>query len=290
MSCAMVILNYKDSKRAAELALRCAKFKTINHIVIVDNVSDDGSFEKLKKIENEIITVIQSDHNGGFAYGNNYGIKYVINKYSPEFVLLANTDTIFLEKNVEKCIELMKNNSQIALVSTRIQKPSGEEEKSSWKLPNYIDVVKECFWVNRHRNYIKEQKKVYNVSTGFEQVEVVRGSFMFFRVDALQQVDFFDERTFLYGEEIIICKKLKQMDYQVVLLTDLFYVHNHVMVEKTNNDWVSFKRILNSEKYYLIEYCRINSLQQFILGLCINYAVLEWKILLWLKLWKNKNI
>ncbi len=53
------------------------------------------------------------------------------------------------------------------------------------------------------------------------------------RSDVLQKVNFFDENTFLYYEENIIAKKLKQVGYKIMLHSDIFVFHNHsVTIDK----------------------------------------------------------
>ena len=106
MNCVMIILNYKDAERAILLAKRCEKFCSINKIIIVDNDSKDKSYEKISNISNEKIDVLKADKNRGFAAGNNVGAKYAVEKYNPQYIFFANTDTIFEESNILKCKEV----------------------------------------------------------------------------------------------------------------------------------------------------------------------------------------
>ena len=57
------------------------EYKSIDHIVVVDNNSTDSTYELLKENESNKIDIIKTDDNKGYSYGNNAGCKYLINKY-----------------------------------------------------------------------------------------------------------------------------------------------------------------------------------------------------------------
>lgn len=72
-------------------------YDSIDHIVIVDNLSPDGSFRQLQSMAGGKVDVIQSDKNGGYSYGNNYGAVYLIDKYMVDILVIANPDVEFTE-------------------------------------------------------------------------------------------------------------------------------------------------------------------------------------------------
>ena len=78
MKVAMIIVNYNDSEDILEYVGKIREYKTIDRIIIVDNKSSkEGELEALKTLENDKVKVIESDKNGGYAYGNNFGISYL---------------------------------------------------------------------------------------------------------------------------------------------------------------------------------------------------------------------
>ena len=80
MNTAIIILNYNDFTTTKEMIEQIKDYKILNHIIIVDNCSTDDSYNILKKEEKNNIEVIKTKSNNGYASGNNYGIKYAINK------------------------------------------------------------------------------------------------------------------------------------------------------------------------------------------------------------------
>lgn len=82
-------------------------------IIIVDNFSPNNSFEEIKTkySGNEQVDVIQTDSNLGFAKGNNFGYKYTVEKYSPDFIVVMNND-MEIEQNefIERIFESYEKN------------------------------------------------------------------------------------------------------------------------------------------------------------------------------------
>ncbi len=104
-----VILNYKtyeESIACAESILYTQTWEDLN-IVIVDNGSGNGSLEALEAyFKNETkVTVIGSAENLGFARGNNLGIMYAVRCFRPDFIVAANSDIIFEQRDY--CEQIM---------------------------------------------------------------------------------------------------------------------------------------------------------------------------------------
>ena len=78
MKVATIIVNYNDVEETIKYVKEITNYNCINRIVVVDNLSTTiGAFESLKILESEKVKVIQSDKNGGYDYGNNFGIRYL---------------------------------------------------------------------------------------------------------------------------------------------------------------------------------------------------------------------
>lgn len=271
----MVILNYNDANRAIVLAEKCGKYNHINKVIIVDNCSTDSSWKLLNSIKEKNIDVIKSKYNGGFAAGNNIGAKYAIDKYNPEFILFANTDVIFEEFIVEKCIEAHKANKEFGLISTLMIGPDGKEQVATWNYAKFHKLFLNCFWIYRKFN-INKTIKTINYPNELNEVNIVRGSFMFFKRKALESAKYFDENTFLYGEEAIISKRLYQAGFKVGVLRDIKYIHNHLeSIEVEDMSIKKLKMLLDSSFYFQATYCDIDMWKKAIFYLAIRWAVFE---------------
>lgn len=288
MQCVMVILNYKDCDRAIRLAKNCSNFQIIDKIVIVDNDSQDGSYEKILLNISEKIEVIKAEKNNGFSAGNNIAAKYIVKKYKPQYIFFANTDTIFKEENIIECINVLNKDNDLGLVSLRMLGPDGKEQVSWYDFPEYKDYISRLFWIGRKKYY--KTRMSLNYSEGFQYVDIIRGSFMFFKADALEKAGFFDENTFLYCEETIISYRLKQIGYKVGLLTNMSYIHDH-LENNSNTNLISTKRLYESKLYFAKNYLKIGIFKQILMKILIEYSILEIKFIENLKrILKAKNI
>ena len=86
LKCGIIIVNFNEYPVTEELLSRIKDAPEVDHIVIVDNCSTDDSFEQLEKYQNEKITLLQSGRDGGYSYGNNFGARYLIEKFHPDII------------------------------------------------------------------------------------------------------------------------------------------------------------------------------------------------------------
>lgn len=277
MQCVMVILNYRDSERAIKLADRCKYFSVIDKIVIVDNDSMDGSYERLRVLESEKIDVLKAEKNGGFSAGNNVGARYAMEKYAPKYIFFANTDTIFEEDKVIACLQALEENSSLGLVSMRMVGPDNKEQNASYQYPTYSSYLKGFFWIGR-RCYYNAVMSRKEYKSSIEYVDIIRGSFMFFRANALKQAGYFDENTFLYCEELIISWRLRAIGYMVGLLTDKYYIHDHIEVP-TNQSLTATKRLYDSRYYFAVNYWKIGYAKRVLMKILEKYSIFEMRII-----------
>ena len=83
-------------------------------IIVVDNASDNGSYEKLLQCYGNAsyIHFLHNRKNLGYAAGNNVGFQYAKKVLKADWICLANNDVIFQEKNglikLEGCIRIRR--------------------------------------------------------------------------------------------------------------------------------------------------------------------------------------
>ncbi|HIS90270.1 MAG TPA: glycosyltransferase, partial [Candidatus Faecisoma merdavium] len=138
--CYCMILNYNDSETVIKLVNEIKNFLIFDKIIVVDNCSNDNSMKNLIKIKNPIIDIIQTDFNGGYGYGNNYGIKYIQKKYGDGYILISNPDVIFTEEMVENLLQEFYSDNNVA-VSTAVQLDINRKriKDIAWRVPNSFE-------------------------------------------------------------------------------------------------------------------------------------------------------
>ena len=205
-----LILNYNDYRTTIEMVNRIKDYKTLDQVLVVDNYSTDHSFEQLKQKFglNKKVILIQTDNNGGYGFGNNFGVKFAKEKLKAKYVLLSNPDVSFSESMVEKLVSYMKK-TDAAVVSARQRVNSRLIENPGWKIPTAWEWV-----LIESRLHEYAAKKYYYPKKYFEQsvsqVECVRGANFLLDATKFLNVGGYDERMFLYGEETLLGYKLKK--------------------------------------------------------------------------------
>lgn len=229
INCCMIVLNYNDSKTTINLLDKIKEYKIVDNIIVVDNCSSDDSMTKLVQYSEKVkkIEVIKTNQNGGYAYGNNYGCKYAIEKYSPEYFLIANPDVYFKEEVVAKLISVYKKNDNAAIVSCMMKCMSDIDLPIAWKLPRYRDCLLENLIILKKIIGDKTRYQVNELNDKVQKVEVIPGSFFMISKEAFVKVKGFDESTFLYYEENIIAYKLRQKGFSNYIITSESFDHMH---------------------------------------------------------------
>lgn len=271
MKIATVILNYNDSTTTTKLLNKIKEYKILNKIIIVDNNSTDNSYQELKKYESEKIDVIKNDTNKGYASGNNFGAFWAIKKYGVQYILIANPDIEFDEITVKKIINELEKGDKYAIGTAKMF-----GQNNSWKLPKFTDNVASMFLgISKIKEKIRrlhEKKKM----TKHEEVDVVAGSFFIIKSEVFKKIHGFCEDTFLYCEENILAKKLKDEGYKTIILNDCTYYHYHsISIKKAYSSKIPpFKIYCNSVRVYN-DFLKINKFEKIIFEIFYYIAYVE---------------
>lgn len=259
LSLAIIILNYNDFKETEKNVDKLISLGIKYPVVIVDNNSINESFSYLvnRYKDDDNIFIIKNETNSGYASGNNYGIKYVLEKYKTiKYVCIMNPDVIVSYKNIFKnMINKIENRRDVALItSMMILNEKLEVRKLCWKIPTPSSLVLgHSILATKLLGYNSVQDIIIDSqddSLGY--ADVMPGCFFIIKSEILKEIDYFDENTFLYNEENILAIKLKQKGYKEAISINDYYFHNHKLKNykkslksKINQHNIAF----NSKKY-----------------------------------------
>lgn len=244
----IVILNYNDSENTSLILDDIKNYKILDKIVVVDNKSTDDSVKKLKKYENNKIKIIEANENKGYAAGNNLGIKYLIEKENIENIIISNPDIIVSEKAIKTLIKDLEN-KDIDCVAPIVKEPNGISR--GWKLPTFCsEVVSNIPFIRRfEQNLLSYKDEEYKCD--LTSVDVVKGCFFIIKKEAIEDIHYFDENTFLYYEEIIMGHNLKRKSYRTMVDNRVEVIHAlSQSVDKSVNRIRKFKLLKQSQYYY----------------------------------------
>lgn len=222
----VIIINYKVREYISNLLssiFRAQQGLSIE-IFVVDNNSEDGSIEFLKS-RFPSVTYIANTVNVGFGKANNQAIKQAKGKYT----LIINPDTLVSEDTFKVLFTHMESNPSCGAAGCKILNPDGTfapESKRSvptiWSSFSKVTGLSTLFPSSKlfkeyYLNSIGENEKA--------QVPVLSGSFMFWRTDLLKELGGFDERFFMYGEDIDLCYRVQNTKYHIDYVPETSIIH-----------------------------------------------------------------
>lgn len=273
MKTAIIVLNYNDSENTINFVNQVLNYNVLEKIIVVDNLSTkEGEFEKLLELSCEKVDVIRSNKNGGYAYGNNYGLKYLDEKYNDiEYVIISNPDVGVKEEDIITTINHLEKEENVAICSPRMHFVSGPARRAAWKERKFlVDVANSTrltqlllLPIFKGGEYSKEDYK-----KDVLDVDNVAGSFFVAKRDIFKKVGYFDENTFLFYEEDILGKKIKNAGYKLQLLNNIHFMHyDSQTIGKLMNMFKKMDILFDSKIYYHKTYNNVGSIKLFILKL-----------------------
>ncbi|MBQ3397234.1 MAG: glycosyltransferase family 2 protein [Synergistaceae bacterium] len=271
MKCGLVILNYKDYKMTQKLLDTVKDYPEINHIAVVDNNSPNESYEVLKQYESDKITVLKSDRNGGYSYGNNIGIRHLIKNFSPDIIAIANPDVIFSNELVRRIKETFESNPDYAVL-TGFQldaknktgcHPFWQDNQTTASsilkpmlyglaISPFVKLFRKVFRIRKANSYGEYLERIKNSPEVLNQVYAVEGCLFFIRTKDFESVGLFDEKIFLFCEEELLAKKIKALGKKAGVLNDITFIHAHK--EHKNKNPFTFSILERGQIFYFCNY------------------------------------
>lgn len=280
------ILNYNDYRTTKKLVNKIRKFQIINHIIIVDNHSTDNSYVELCLLKDDKVTVIQTPKNGGYGYGNNYGIMYAKKEHEASYILVCNPDVDIEEKTIAKMIYVMENDDKVAVVAPQMVDVNNKKVYTgAWSIPTANHYILSASIICNKFLHPNNYPKCYLEENDICKVDCVAGSLLMFRASVIENKGIYDENIFLYGEETLLGIKLKQMKYKTVLISDHSFIHIHgVSISKSiPSQIMQYRMILNSRMYILKKYYCISKMKLIGAKLFFLLAILERRLYYFIK-------
>lgn len=280
MKTVFLIINYNDMKTSEHLIENVKDYQNIDLLLVLDNQSSDSSFSYLyKKYHNgKRVHVIQSEANKGYAYAINFGCSYILSLMNECNLIVSNSDIEIQSNDVIYELLKAKENSNAAMIAPLIRESDGYSK--GMKTPTPVqDALMNMVYIHRFfaKKYLQYDDGFYK-DRDLVAVDTVLGCFFMIDTNALRDVGFFDEHTFLYYEEYIIGKKLKEKEYKVVVDMNVEVFHNHsVSIDKNLNRLNKWKQLKKSQYYFQTIYNKANLIERFLLNTTrsINYVLFK---------------
>ncbi len=278
MVVSFLILNYNSAELTSIYAKTVAEYKLVDHVIVVDNCSTDNSYDILSKLDTTNIHVVQSERNGGYSYGNNWGARYS-ERFNTDLLFISNADVYVSEENINRIISAFEYSDYAVLSGIEYDINNVITKPPIWRMNTYVDDFADCFYLGRMINRKKQTIDV-NYSLKIQNVDIVKGSFLAVRLRDFIDVGGFDEGVFLFCEERILAKKMKDAGKKVGVVPSAKYLHNHsVSINKSyKKRRLQMKLLYKSRLYYNERYEGVNKIKLLILKLAMEWSLFEFFI------------
>ncbi len=223
LSIVIVNFNAKEFLRKCLDSIFESQLKNLE-VVVVDNASKDGSVEELKKFGSKI-KLITNKKNVGFSTANNQGIK----KTEGRYVLFLNPDTSVYPNTFKYLVNFMDKNKNVGAATCKVILPNGQLDDSCHRgMPTPWNAF--CFFSGLYRLFPKS-KLFDGYHLGWmdlrktHEIDALCGAFMFTRREAGEDVGWWDEEFFFYGEDLDFCIKLKNKGWKIFYVPKVLTLH-----------------------------------------------------------------
>lgn len=239
---AIVVVNYRQPELTIDCIKSLKKMKNTNWFaVIVDNDSQDGSYERLCEDCKDCEVVIQSGKNNGFASGCNIGIRYAL-EHDAEYVMLLNNDTVVDVNLLDRLLEVSNNTTVTVPKMYYYDRPN-----TLWYAGGYIDMVKGTSF------HYGENEVDDGQFDEPHEVSFATGCCMLIPKSVLNTVPLMDEAYFLYFEDVDYSLLLKQHGIRILYCPEAKLWHK-VSVSTGKNTKLMEYYINRNRMYFLKKY------------------------------------
>lgn len=265
LSIIIVSWNTKDLLSQCIESIKAQTKRTSFKIIVVDNCSTDGSPEMVEESFPDI-TLIKNQLNKGFGKANNQGLAKARGKY----ILFLNSDIVVGENCLDEMFGFMEQNPEVAASSCKLTFPDGTLQHSCRRFPRF----KTFFLMLLGLRYLFPEMKTFREylmldwdHADAKEVDQIMGSFMFMRKDVLDQVGSFDERYWMYFEEVDLCLRIKKAGWKIVHIPYVSAVH---FLSKSAEQWGEAKRTIEFQTSLLKYFRKNGKLYEYFILLAIS--------------------
>ena len=211
-SCSVIIVAYNscDFIPACLKSVRDACAGLDTEIIVLDNGSKEPILPEIKNFFPEV-TWIDSKENLGFGKGCNLAEKHATKPY----LFFINPDTIVSRDSFTKVLEFMESHPESGTVGCRILNEDGSIQWACRRsFPTPISAVSKTIGLAAlfpKSKLLASYNMTYADPDEVTEVDAISGSFFCIRRDVYEKLKGFDEDFFMYGEDLDLCFRTKQM-------------------------------------------------------------------------------
>ncbi|HSW98135.1 MAG TPA: glycosyltransferase family 2 protein [Candidatus Saccharimonadales bacterium] len=225
VSIIIVSYNTQDFLKECLTAVFTRVSKELHYeVIVVDNNSKDDSIKMVRKSFPQVHTIVNNE-NLGFSKANNIGVAVAKGRY----MLFLNSDAILRAKTLEEMIRFMDNHADAGAATCKVELPDGQIDDAShrgfptpWNSFCHFSGISKVFpnslFLNGYNLGWKDLGKIH-------EIDALAGAFMIVRWEAGEQIGWWDEDYFFYGEDLDFCYMLKKKGWKIYYVPTVSLLH-----------------------------------------------------------------
>jgi N-acetylglucosaminyl-diphospho-decaprenol L-rhamnosyltransferase len=242
--------NTRDLLHACLESIGSSRY--VIEVLLVDAGSIDGTAEMVTE-QFPAVRLLATGQNLGFTRGNNRALRIARGRY----LLLLNPDAVLSPGALEAMVAFLDAQAEVGVVGPQLRFPNGRVQPSRHRFPTpltpFVDGTVLQRWLGEGRLlaafYARDRG-----DDDQQDVDWLRGACLMVRREAAVAVGLFDERFFMYSEEVDLCRRIRAAGWRVVYLPSAVVVHHEGQSSQQNpaaRD-INFhdSRIRYQEKYF----------------------------------------
>lgn len=183
-------------------------------VILVDNNSSDGT-QALVKASYPWVRLIEKKENVGYARANNEGVR----SSGADYVLFLNPDTVVSPGSIPALLEELKNRPDAAAIGPRLVRADRSFQVSFGKKIDFCaEMIQKLFLNPYFRLRLKSALRPRPVGW-------LSGACLLVRRQPLEEVGLFDEKFYLYFEDIDLCYRLRERGYKLIFFPRVDILH-----------------------------------------------------------------
>lgn len=205
-------------------------------VIVIDNASSDGSGEKLKKLFGEKARFIMNNQNDGFGKANNICARLA----HGDNLLFLNSDVLVNNIDLKEIDSIFEKNKEIVILGLDLLLEN--RARQEYAFGNFLSLL----------NVLKRKSNSGLERSDYFEVDWVSGAALIIRRDLFEKIGGFDEKFFMYFEDMDICRRVKELGYKIWFLKNYSVTH---FGGKSSTDIGKQKEVYyTSQDYYFKKY------------------------------------
>ena len=224
----IVIVNWNSGDQLKDCVESVMKSSfhnsTLKKVIVVDNDSKDDSIELAERLNFDKLKIIKNKDNLGFGKACNSGVK---NSQS-DFILFLNPDAMVYEDTFHKLFDYIEknDNSYVVVYGVQLIGDDGKVQRTCARFPNLSNFLVKVLGLNKlNSKYFETYHLEEWNHNETKQIDHVIGAFYLIKREIFNSINGFDERYFVYFEDLDLSKRVHDSGYRTIYLSEIQAYH-----------------------------------------------------------------